>query len=122
MRISDWSSDVCSSDLGGSDGISHLAGVVAALRMRDDDATGVLRTERGDVLRQEALMDGAVALPQQERGVLDVGVLEATELLARVPDPHVGVDVVAHRAAGVAAEGLVGEAQPLVAACRAGTP
>ena len=44
-----------------------------ALRVHDDDAVGVLGAEGGDVLRPEALVDRAVALPEQEGGVLEVG-------------------------------------------------
>ena len=68
-----------------------------------------------DVLGPEALVHRAVALPQQEGGVLDVGLGEAAELEARVPHPHVVVGE-AHGQAGVAAEVLVGEEQHLVAA------
>ena len=82
--------------------------------MHDHGAVGVLGAERGDVLGGEALVHRAPAPPQQERGVLDVALLEAAELLARVPDPHVGL-AVAHGEAGVAAEVLVGEEQHLVA-------
>ena len=40
-------------------------------------AAGVLGPERRDVLGPEALVHRAVALPEQERGVLDVALLEA---------------------------------------------
>ncbi len=62
----------------------------------------------------EALVHRAVTLPEEQRGVLDVALLEAAALLVRVPDPHVGL-AVAHREAGVAAEVLVGKEQHLVA-------
>ena len=43
--------------------VDHLVG---ALGVDDDDAVGVLGPEGGDVLGPEALVDRAVALPQQE--------------------------------------------------------
>ena len=51
----------------------------------------VLGAERRDVLGPEALVHRAVALPEQERRLLDVALLEPAELEARVPDPHVGL-------------------------------
>ena len=74
---------------------------------------GVLGPGRLDV-RAEPLVHRAVALPEQQRRVLDVALLEAAALVVRVPDPHVGL-AVAHREAGVAAEVLVGEEEHLVA-------
>ena len=84
-----------------------------ALGVDDDDAVGVLGPEGGDVLGPEALVDRAVALPQQEGGLLAVGLGQAAELEAGVPHPHVVVRV-AHGQAGVAAEVLVGEEQHLL--------
>ena len=94
--------------------------LVRALGVHDHLDVGVLGAERRDVLGPEALVHRAVALPQQERRVLDVALLEPAELEARVPHPHVGL-AVAHVEAGVAAEVLVGEEQHLVAAWRAPT-
>ena len=88
------------------------------LRVDDDLAVGVLGAERRDVLGLEALVDRAVALPQQERRFLDVALVEAAEIVVRVPHPHVRL-VVAHLVAGVATEVLVGEEEHLD---RAGSP
>ena len=80
---------------------------------------GVLGPEGVDVLGSEALVDRAVALPQQQGGVFDVGVVEAAQLEQRVPHPHVA-RAPAELEAGVAAEVLVGEEQDLVALGHAG--
>ena len=97
-----------------ADPVGELDDLVRALGVHDHLAVGVLGAELGDVLGAEALVHGALAPPQQERRFLDVALLEAAELVARVPDPHVGL-AVAHVVAGVAAEVLVGEEQ---APCR----
>ena len=65
--------------------------LVRALGVHDDLDAGVLGAERLDVLGPEALVHRAVALPEQERRVLDVALLEPAELEARVPHPHVVV-------------------------------
>ena len=90
-------------------------GLVGDLGVHDDDAVGVLGPEGGDVLGPEPLVDRAVAPPQQERRLLAVGLGEAAEVAAGVPQPHL-VEAVAHGDAGVAAEVLVGEEDHLVAA------
>lgn len=46
--------------------------------MDDHDAVGVLGPEGLDVGRPEPLVDGAVALPQQQGGALQGGLVEAT--------------------------------------------
>ena len=63
----------------------------------------------------EALVDRAVALPQQEGGLLGLDVVEAAQVEAGVPHPHVGLGE-AHLVAGVAAQVLVGEEQHLAPA------
>ena len=50
---------------------ASVAHLVRALGVGDDDAVGVLGPEGLDVLGAEALVHRAVALPQQERGLLD---------------------------------------------------
>ena len=107
--------------VGGADLVGQLAHVVGALGVHDDDAVGVLGPEGVDVLRAEALVHRAVALPQQEGRLLDVGLGEAAELEARVPDPHVVLGV-AQGVAGVAAEVLVGEEQDLASRRRRRRP
>ena len=66
------------------------------------------------MLRPEALVHRAVPLPEEEGGLLAVGLVEPAELLAGVPHPHVLV-AVAHGQPGVAAEVLVREEEDLVA-------
>src|SRR5204862_713154 len=85
-----------------------------ALGMNDDLTLGMLGPERVDVLGPEPLVYGAVPLPQQEGGVLDVAFLEPAEIAAWVPHAHVGL-VEAHLVAGVTSEVLVGEGEDLVA-------
>jgi len=82
--------------------------------MDEDDPVRVLGPEGGHVGRPEALVHRAVALPQQEAGLLHVGLLQATAVQAGVPHPHVALGV-AELEAGVAAQVLVGEEQDLVA-------
>ena len=53
-----------------------------------DQAVGVRGAERRDVLGLEALVHRAVPLPQEERRLLHVHVLEPAELAPRVPDDH----------------------------------
>ena len=76
--------------LGRADPVGELDDVVRALGVHDHLAVGMLGAGRRDVLGAEALVHRAVALPQQERRVLDVALLEPAELEARVPHPHVG--------------------------------
>ena len=56
--------------VGGADLVGDRADLVAALGVGDHDAVGVLGPERVDVLGREPLVDRAVALPQQEGGLL----------------------------------------------------
>ena len=53
--------------LGGPDPVGELDHLVLALGVDDHLAVGVLGAERGDVLGLEALVDRAVAAPQEER-------------------------------------------------------
>ena len=66
--------------VGRADLVGQLARSRGALGVHDHDAVGVLGPEGGDVLGPEPLVDRAVALPQQEGGVLDVALGEAAEL------------------------------------------
>ena len=75
--------------LRGADLVGHLDDVVCALGVHHDLAVGVLGAGRLDVRGTEALVHGAVALPQQERRFLDVALFEPAELVPRVPDAHV---------------------------------
>ena len=62
--------------LGRADPVGDLDDVVRALGVHDDLDAGVLGAGRRDVLGPEALVHRAVALPEQERRVLDVALLE----------------------------------------------
>src|SRR3546814_9638362 len=56
MRISDWSSDVCSSDLSGDDLLGRLQGVGArALEDRQGDRRLAVQVAVGDVLARAEL-------------------------------------------------------------------
>ena len=98
--------------LGRADLVGELDHVVRALGVHDHLAVRVVGAELRDVLGAEALVHRAVALPQQERRLLDVALLEPAELEVRVPHPHRRL-VVAHVVGGVAPEVLVGEEQHL---------
>src|SRR3546814_5255530 len=63
MRISDWSSDVCSSDLGGQDRLAR----VAALTSRELAANGI----GVDLDRGEVHLGGVISLPTFNRGIAD---------------------------------------------------
>ena len=76
-------------EVGRSDLVGQLADLAAALGVGHHDAVRVLGPERLDVLGPEALVDGAVAPPQEEGGLLAVGFGEPAQLEPRVPHPHV---------------------------------
>src|SRR3546814_18847341 len=76
MRISDWSSDVCSSDLGGgverpADAVDHLAGAVLGgidlpqLLDADAEGLGIDAFAQGEALEQR-LGEGAAAALGEE--------------------------------------------------------
>src|SRR5262245_65666087 len=75
----------------------------------------MLGAERLHVLGPEPLVNGAVPLPEEERGVLHVALLQAAEVATGVPDTHVGL-AEAHVVSGVPPEVLVREEEDLVAA------
>ena len=74
--------------LGRPDPVGELHHVVRALGVHDHLAVGCSARNCGDVLGPEALVHRAVALPEEERRLLDVALLEPAELEARVPHPH----------------------------------
>ena len=95
--------------------VGDLDEIVRALGVHDHLHVGVLGPGRLRRARAEALVHRAVALPQEQRRVLDVALLEVAAVAVRVPHAHVGV-AEAHVETGVAAEVLVGEEEDLVAA------
>src|SRR3546814_20638664 len=79
MRISDWSSDVCSSDLGRqeeelcagvSDGAADLLALVTAEIIEDDE---IVRLEGGD----QELLDVGLELLAVDRAIEEAGCLDA---------------------------------------------
>ena len=96
-----------------ADLVGHGDRLVWRLWVDHDDAVRVLGAERGDLLGREPLVDRAVALPEEEGGVLGLGLGQPAQVEARVPQRHVVVRV-AHRDPGVAPEVLVREEQHLV--------
>ncbi len=76
--------------------------------MDDDLNPGIFRADVIDVLRQEALMHRAVALPENDFGFLQAIGSDAAVDQVRVPDDHF-VQRDAHGESGVAAEVLIGE-------------
>ena len=92
----------------------HLVGqghdLVGALRVHDHGHAGVLGPGGGHVRRLEPLVHRAVALPQQESGVLDLPVLQAALLEPGVPHHHLRGRI-AHGQGGVAINGAVLESR-----------
>ncbi len=88
--------------------------LVRALGVHDHDAVGVLGPEGGDVLGPEPLVHRAVALPQEERRLLDVAPRRGRRARGAGSTPACASSGVAHGHAGVAAEVLVGEEEHLV--------
>jgi len=79
------------------------------------EPVGMGSAERRHVLGAEPLVDRAVPLPQQQRGLLHLPVVEAAARAPWVPHSHVLL-APAELEAGVAAQVLVGEEQDLVGA------
>ena len=97
-----------------ADEVGQFDDLVGALGVDDDPHAGVVAAGGLDVVDLEALVDGAVALPEEELGLLHVALLEAAEVVAGVPHPHVGGGE-AHGEGGVAAQVLVGGEEDPVA-------
>src|SRR3546814_3604788 len=90
MRISDWSSDVCSSELGDRAGIA----------VHDLDVLDRHAERRGDELREGGLVALAVAVGAGEDGDR-AGRIEAH--LRRLPEADAGAERADHRRGGDAA-------------------
>jgi hypothetical protein len=100
--------DGFSDEVGGAGDVGFLNDFVAAFRVDDDGDSGVFGAGLIDVFGAEELVDGTVAFPEDEGGVLNLFVGEAAGGLAVVPDDH-GVEGEAEFEGGVSAEVLVGE-------------
>src|SRR3546814_7728683 len=78
MRISDWSSDVCSSDLAGPDTARKVVGLRSLLEMAQDSHASVISSLEEDMKRDEAELErgkapaalGANAAPADQATVL----------------------------------------------------
>src|SRR3546814_7324544 len=78
MRISDWSSDVCSSDLAGPDTAWKVVGLRSLLEMAQDSHASVISSLEEDMKRDEAELErgkapaalGANAAPADQATVL----------------------------------------------------
>src|SRR3546814_12089661 len=57
MRISDWSSDVCSSDLAGPDTAWKVVGLRSLLEMAQDSHASVISSLDEDMKRDEAALE-----------------------------------------------------------------
>src|SRR5439155_27341384 len=103
-RLVDRSDD----EVGRADQVGQLDDLMRAFGVHDHDAAVVRGTELIDVRRLEALMDRAVAPPEEESSFLDVAVLEPAEVATWIPHPHL-VGPVAELERRVPAEVLIWE-------------
>src|SRR5258708_27204868 len=101
--------------LRGADSVSFLADLKPAFRMHDDLNVRIPGAHFVAVLRQEALMDGAMALPKNHACLPQPLGRDAAHDHERVPD-HALVQGNAHGKRGVAAKVLVGEEEKLLVA------
>src|SRR5215469_10660301 len=97
---------------GRADPVGFLADFPAAFRMNDDADAGIPGADVVDVLREETLVDRAVAFPQNYPRLLEAIGSEAAVNQVGIPDDHF-VERDAHRISGVAAEVLIGEEENL---------
>ena len=100
--------------LGGAVVVGGLHHLERHLGMDDDAHAGMLLAHEVDLLRREADVNRAVALPQDEPRTVDLLARETAERLLRIPHHHL-VERHAHaEVGGVAAEMLVGQEQDLL--------
>src|SRR6266513_2652979 len=100
--------DGCDDAFGGADLIGGLGDLEAAFGMRNDANAGMLAADALDLLRREALVHGAIALPEDDARTADRFRRVSAKFLVGIPDDHL-FEGDAHAIAGVAAEVLVGE-------------
>src|SRR5258708_4544343 len=94
--------------LGRADLIGGLRDFETAFGMRNDANAGMLAANALDLLRREALVHGAVTLPEDDARAADRLRRVSAKFLVGIPDDHL-FERDAHAIAGVAAEVLVGE-------------
>src|SRR5712664_1722312 len=93
----------CRADL-----IGGLCDFKAAFGMRDDANAGMLAADALDLLRREALVHGAIALPEDDARAANRFRRVSAKFLVGIPNDHL-LERDAHAIAGVAAEVLVGK-------------
>src|SRR5713101_2521043 len=103
--------------LGRADLVGGLGNLEAAFGMRDDANAGMLAADARDLLRREALVNGAIALPEDDARVANRFRRVSAIFLVRIPDDHL-LEWDAHAKTGVAAEVLIGEEEDFFAALK----
>src|SRR5882762_2589214 len=91
--------------LGRTDLIGGLCDFEAAFGMRDDANARMLAADARDLLRREALVHGAIALPEDHARVVNRFRRVSAKFLVGIPNDHL-VERNAHAKTGVAAEVL----------------
>src|SRR3989454_6816133 len=94
--------------LGRANLIGNLGDLEAAFGVNDDANAGMLAADALDLLRGEALVHGAIALPEDDARAANRFRRISAKFLIRVPNDHL-LEGDAHAIAGVAAKVLVGE-------------
>src|SRR5713226_377833 len=100
--------------LGRTDLIGGLGDLEATFGMDDDANTGMLTADALDLLGGEALVHGAIALPEDDARAANRFRCVSAKFLVRIPNDHL-LKGDTHAIAGVAAEVLVGEEENLFA-------
>src|SRR3546814_118775 len=108
MRISDWSSDVCSSDLSRRDEIGEMAKAVQvfkvnAVEMKRLEAEQVAQKQRAEAERRSALNQMADAFETSVRGIVDTLSAASTELQVTAQSMSGTADETAQRSNAAAA-------------------
>src|SRR5437879_4718759 len=93
--------------LGRADLVGRLCDLEAAFGMGNDANARMLAADALDLLRREALVHGAIALPEDDARAANRFRGVSAKFLIRVPNDHL-LDGDAHAIAGVAAKVLVG--------------
>src|SRR3954468_1959899 len=99
--------------VGGADGVRFLADLPAALGMHHHFDPGIPRAHLVHMLRQKALVDGAVSLPKNDLRFPETLRRVPAHQLERVPNRHL-VQGYTHRKRGIAPEVLVGQKEDLL--------